>query len=86
MRVPAVDNNVTSVLMKCMLSCPGYDVLADSVIFGVDTFRARPNGEAFLKIRTADERERAVTGLDRKQLGSRYIEVGIKKQDRWDNE
>lgn len=76
MCVPAVYNIATFNLIESILFCPGYDVLADSVIFGVDTFRARPNGEAFVKISTADERERAVAGLDRKQIGSRYIEVG----------
>ena len=40
----------------------------------MNTFRARPSGDAFILFASPEQREKAME-RDRQQMGSRYIEV-----------
>lgn len=54
----------------------GYQYLPDSLQIGLDSL-GRPSGEAWLTFVSAEEAMRAVRGLNRQYLGSRYLELSL---------
>lgn len=53
--------------------CMGYDVVADDVMIGMKG--SRPSGDAFVTFQDAETADRAMNELQRKEIGSRYIEL-----------
>lgn len=54
----------------------GYHYLPDSLQMGLDA-SGKPSGEAWLSFISSDEAKRAVNDLNRRYLGTRYIELSV---------